>query len=64
MKPSSEIPKQSQTATPVTGDATIMDDTVVLMDGDALMGGPNTSVEDIRNKAYIIKAKSSLPPYN
>ncbi len=42
-----EIKHQSQTSTPTTGDNTLVDDTVSLVDDlTALVGGPNTPIEN------------------
>lgn len=42
------IKHQAHTTTPVTGDATLVDDPVALVDDPtALVGGPNTSIENL-----------------
>ena len=40
--PTFTIETQAHTTTPVNSDDTIMDDTVMTMDGSGLMGGPVT----------------------
>lgn len=47
--PVSTIKEQAITDTPTNGDATIMDDTVMTMDGSGLMGGPVTVIESIQS---------------
>lgn len=45
--PTSTIKEQSLTDTPTNSDSTIMDDTVVLMDSNALMGGPTVNLDEL-----------------
>lgn len=46
--PTVQIKQQSQTSTPVTGDATLVDDPVALVDDPtALVGGPSTTIENL-----------------
>lgn len=59
--PVSTIKKQSQTNTPVHSDSTIMDDTVMIMDGSALMGGPVTITEEVKSKVIVTKLFTKLP---
>lgn len=47
--PVSTIPSQPLVNTPTHSDTTIMDDTVMTMNGLALMGGPVTSIENVRS---------------
>lgn len=48
--PTARIKRQAQTTTPVTGDNTLVDDTVALVDDPTdLVGGPSTIVELQRN---------------
>ena len=47
-KPSGIIRRQPLTETPTNGDSTIMDDTVMTMDGTGLMGGPVTISSGIK----------------
>lgn len=42
------LKKISHTTTPTTSDSTIMDDTVMTMDGAGLMGGPTTAIPATR----------------
>lgn len=46
--PVSTIKEQALTNTPTTGDTTLVDDTVVLVDGAGLVGGPNTIIDNIK----------------
>lgn len=59
--PVSTIKAQPLTNTPVNGDATIMDDTVMTMDGSALMGGPVAISENIKASVKVVKLFTKLP---
>jgi hypothetical protein len=50
LKPSIKIKPQVQTSTPTNSDSTIMDDTVMTMDGLGLMGGQVTIQPAMRSK--------------
>ncbi len=60
-RPVVNIKKQPMTNTPVRSDSTIMDDTVMTMDGSALMGGPVAIVGSVAAKVvpfrYYTKVK-------
>jgi hypothetical protein len=47
------IKKQSTSSLPVNGDSTIMDDTVMTMDGVGLMGGPVGVTVPLKVRAVI-----------
>lgn len=59
--PVSTIKAQPLTNTPVNGDATIMDDTVMTMDGTALMGGPVAISENIKSSITTPKLFTKIP---
>lgn len=59
--PVSTIREQALTDTPTTGDSTLVDDTVVLVDGSGLVGGPNTIVESINTKVTTSKLYTKIP---
>lgn len=59
--PVATIKKQSQTNTPVHSDSTIMDDTVMTMNGSALMGGPVTITEEVKSKVETSKLFTKIP---
>lgn len=60
-KPRASIKPQVHTTTPVTGDATIMDDTVVTMDSaTALMGGLTTSMPVMKQTVDILKPRTTI----
>lgn len=58
-KPSGKIKRQSQTTAPVTDDGTLVDDTVALVDGTALVGGLTTTNQDM-----VLKVKTIIPRAN
>lgn len=60
LKPSISIRPQAQTAIPVNGDNTIMDDTVMTMDGLALMGGPVTTGVAMRQTVVKIVPRAKI----
>lgn len=51
-KPTSRLKPQAQVNLPVNGDNTIMDDTVMTMDGNALMGG-KTVTESVMRQSIV-----------
>lgn len=59
--PVSFIKEQPLTNTPPNGDATIMDDTVMTMEGTALMGGPVTITKNIQSKVETPKLFTKIP---
>lgn len=60
--PVSTIKEQSLTNTPATGDATLVDDPVALVDSStSLTGGPNTPIESIQSKATDVKLYTKIP---
>lgn len=60
--PVSTIKEQALTDTPVTGDATLVDDPVALVDDpSALVGGPNTIIESIQAKVTAPKLFTKIP---
>jgi hypothetical protein len=60
-KPIAFIKEQPLTDTPTTGDATLVDDTVVLVDGTALVGGPNTITDNIRTSVKPPELFTKIP---
>lgn len=60
-KPIAFIKEQPLTDTPTTGDATLVDDTVVLVDGTGLVGGPNTITENIRTSVKPTELFTKIP---
>jgi hypothetical protein len=59
--PVSIIKEQALTDTPTTGDSTLVDDTVVLVDGTALVGGPNTITENIKTSVKPSELFTKIP---
>lgn len=59
--PVSTIKEQALTNTPTTGDTTLVDDTVVLVDGAGLVGGPHTITDNIKSKVTPTKLFTKIP---
>lgn len=54
------IKPQSQTDVPITSDSTIMDDTVITMDGVGLMGGPTVTMPPMQQTVENIKPRGII----
>lgn len=59
--PVSTIKEQPLTTTPPNGDSTIMDDTVMTMNGTGLMGGPVTISRGIQSVVKVVKLFTKIP---
>lgn len=62
MKPQGKIRPQPLGETYITPDGTLVDDTIVLVDGNVLVGSQVTPVKDIRSQGRVTSAKGKVTP--